>query len=576
MKKLFRVFIVLLCAVAAFVSFAACSGAPKHEVGGAEYAISRETLENTLADFVENNVDRTSFSDGEWQAALYIQEKLISYGYIDAEIDEFSVRESETAVYSSRNVQAVYNGGAQKNVIIGAYYDNSFGVKNSSSSLLTNPDGGSEIGTHGALSNGTGVATALAIAEYFQANNIELDYSVTFVFFGAGAKSVSGAKHYLGKMSEADKDNTVLMIELQRLGVDHVYAFTDARKNSREAFFDRVAEESRLNIYKISQKSPVMPNVYSIEGIPFYQWAHGGVFPVFANAEIPTLNLVGANWETMDITDRESASNADITLTKNDTLSDLKKLYPDYSVKLAEAATLVINSLTDSEFLSVMQHDSDNFPHTEILMQQWIWYIVVLGIIAITALIMMLVTSVLSKKYPPVVPKPKNVKFAVFGVDYEDKDPDSIYIDIKNVRGDSIFPGVPDNDPFPEYGAPSAPKPSAEQPAQKSGAVDPFELAVIKSELKADDDEKAKNQTADNTPNDEKEEKAEKPENTHEFSGKGEPAPEKPKKRPTVSAGKSVGAGAKKTTRKKSDVASKNGDSADSANKDGREEKGAE
>lgn len=562
MKKISRILIVLLCALISFVSLVACSGAPKHEVGGGEYSISRETLENTLTDFVENNENRSSFSDDEWQAALYLQEKLISYGYFDAEISEFAVT-GDSSTRTSRNVKAVYSTGEHdKNVIIGAYYDNAFTTQSSTGEMVN-------IGTHGALSNGTGVATSLAIAEYLIENNVELDYNVSFVFFGASAVSVTGAQQYYKNMTDAERDNTILMIELQRIGVDHVYAFSDARKTKRETFFERIAKENKLDIYKVSQKSPVITSAYALNGVPYFQWAHSGLFPVFADGGIPTLNLVGANWETMNLADGESAANADITLTANDTLEKLIALYPDYSVKMAEAATLVVKSLTDGEFVSVMQYDADNYPHTDILTQRWIWYIVALAIILVALLLMLLVSSILNKKYPPEVPQPKNLKVAVFGMDYEDKDPNSVYIDIKNSKPNSgsIFPGVPDNDPFPQYGSP---KKSTTAPVEKDVDIDPFEHAVIKAVYEEEKRDEQRDQLSENTTeqvNSVEEQTESKPaeettSNDSEASSEQEQkeAEEKPAeeasvkparkpatKRPTVSAGKSTGTTAKRS-----------------------------
>lgn len=562
MKKVSRILTVLLCALIAMVSLVACSGAPKHEVGGGEYVISRETLENTLTEFVENNEDRTSYSDEEWQAALYLQEKLISYGYIDAEISEFLVS-SDSSTLTSRNVQAVYSSGEHtKNVIIGAYYDNLFITQSSSGEKIN-------VGTHGALSNGTGVATALSIAEYLQENSVELDFNVSFVFFGASAVSIAGAQQYYKNMTDEERDNTLLMIELQRIGVDHVYAFSDARKTKREVFFDRIAEENKLDIYKISQKSPIITTAYAINGVPYFQWAHNGLFPVFSDGGIPTLNLVGANWETMNLSDSESATNADITLTSNDTLDKLAALYPDYSVKMAEAATLVIKSLTDDEFVSVMQYDVDNFPNTDILTQRWIWYIVALAIILVALLVMLLVSSILNKKYPPVAPQPKNLKVAVFGMDYEDKDPNSVYLDIKKCSADggSIFPGVPNNDPFPQYGSPNRPS-----PVEKDNDIDPFEHAVIKAVYeeemakreerkteptheKLTEEDKSVEQPSITEPTEKKDEPStgneasaeqEQPKSTEEEkpaeAAEVKPARKPAAKRPTVSAGKSTGA----------------------------------
>ncbi len=236
------------------------------------------------------------------------------------------------------------------------------------------------------------------------------------MFFGAGAVSDYGAQHYYRGMSPADRANTVLMVELQRLGFEHVYAFSDERKSSREPFFDGVAADNKLDIYKPTQKSPIMTGMYALEGIPFYRWAHTGIFAPFFNSGIPTLNLVGADWETLDVTDNDR-----VTITSADTYANMLKNYPKYAENTATAASFMVKALEADGFLAAMQYDRENFPDTDVLNKDWIWYLVVLCSVLIGVPATYLVNARLAKKYPIVAPQPKTVKMAVFGMDYEDK-----------------------------------------------------------------------------------------------------------------------------------------------------------
>lgn len=466
MKRLFAIVCALLCGIISAFALAACAdpGAPEHATDGSGLSISVESVADKIKEFADIE-DRTTYTQGEKNAADYLHGKLIDYGYSDAEITDFSLNDNNYQV-KSQNVKAVYRSSAAgenaKNVIIGAYYDNRYG----------STAGYTGVGATGAIGNCTGVAATLAVAEYLQTQKPELDYTVSIVFFGAGAVATYGAQYYYRNMSQTERANTVLMVELQRLGFDHVYAFSDERKTRREAFFDGVAAENKLDIYKPTQKSPIMSGMYALEGVPYYRWAHTGIFAPFFNSGIPTLNLIGGDWETIDITDNDR-----ITVTAADTYQNMVRDYPRYAENTAAAASFTVKALESDGFLAAMQYDRDNFPDTAVLNKDWIWYLVVLCTVLVGVLVMNLISSHLAKKYPIVAPQPKTVKMAVFGMDYEDKNTADIFVDVKRVSPtEDIFPGIPNNDapasrtddPFDPFGL-GAPLPTA------SSQSDPFD-----------------------------------------------------------------------------------------------------
>lgn len=448
MKKRLNIVCILLCIVMAAAMLMACAapGAPMHDVSAPKYVATESgdictDITAELDAFLDANPDRTTFNAGELKAAEYLQSRLTEFGYSDVALQEFTLTENNVSGLVSHNVIAKLPAAVRtdntKNVVLGAYYDNRY------SSSYENAD---SIKAEAALAGGSSVATLLAISKYL-INNASFDYDVTIVFFGAAYIYVDGAREYLRNgMTVDERRSTVLMVELQRLGVDHVYAYSDARETKREGFFDCVASENGLDIYKPTQKSPIITSATATEGVPYFQWAHSGVFTVFANAGIPTLNLVGANWETMNLGDAESAVNPDIAYTSSDNRETLVKYYPDYAKKAGAAATLVIRSLEHAEFLQTVTYDKEHFPDTAILNANWIWSLVVLGVLVIAALITYLVYRRLNKKYKPTPVKPRRMKMAVFGMDYEDKNSADIFLDFQSSANEEIFPGVPNND----------------------------------------------------------------------------------------------------------------------------------
>lgn len=443
MKNKFKIISILLCAVVCVFALIACApGAPEHDASAPNYVISESELQNEFDLFITGREDRTSFTAAEMNAALYLQSRLIEFGYNEVELQEFKTSEGDVNNLESQNVVARYASGAEaaKHVIIGAYYDNRYSHAYK---------GAAEYRSAGALANATGVATLLCIANYLMRNKPELGFDVTLVFFGGSFVTDAGARAYLRNdgFTKTDRDNTVLMVELQRLGVDHVYAFSDERKTQRETFFDRIAQENALDIYKPTQKSPIITGVSALEGVTYYRWAHNGMFSPFFESGIPTLNLVGANWETINFTDTESSVNANIAYTSEDNADTLKRLYPDYAQKMATAATLVIRSLEDEAFLPTLSADRDNFPDTSVLNKRWIWSLVVVGALLLGGVALFFAYAHINKKYPRSAPAaPPKMKMAVFGMDYEDKSASDIFIDIRRADGDDIFPGIPNND----------------------------------------------------------------------------------------------------------------------------------
>lgn len=448
MKKHFKIVCIMMSLVLAALMLAACSdhGAPVHSSAHPSYAVSEEKLVAELDAFMEANEDRTSYNDGERLTAIYLQERLTEMGYADVALQDFAVEETlpdrSTLRCNSQNVIAYYRTNAEnkKNVVLGAYYDNRYGKAF---------NGATEYKSAGANANGTGVATLLSIADELINNGSahEYGFDVTIVFFGASYVTDAGARaFYRDGMTAEERKNTLLMVELQRLACDHVYAFSDERETKREKFFDTVAAQNGLDIYKPTGKSPYITSAHALDGIPYFQWAQSGLYIPFFNAGIPTLNLIGGNWETIDMTDRESADGGNISYTQDDTLAVIKRDRPDYSKRMAEAATLVLAAMDREDFVSVMTYDKEHFPDTSALTKQWIWYLTVVCTLIIVGVAMMFACTHISKKYPYVRPQPARMKMAVFGMDYEDKSAADIFVDIKN-PAEEIFPGIPNNEP---------------------------------------------------------------------------------------------------------------------------------
>ncbi|MBD5131557.1 MAG: M28 family peptidase [Clostridiales bacterium] len=558
MKKLFKLITLIVCVVIALFSFVACSdyGAPVDEANDPSYAVAPERMERILESFLTGHEDRTTFTEHEAVAAEYLQSVLTAdYGYDDVEIVEFKTIEGELVNLKSQNVVATYRAANRdentKNIVLGAYYDNRYSQAYANASTFR---------SEAALTNGTGVATLLGIASYLTMYEVELDFDVTIVFFGAGFITDAGAREFYNDYLTGElRARTVLMTEFQRIGGDHIYAYTDARDNKRESVLTDISKANGLDIYKVTSKSPQITSAYALDGIPYYQWAHSGMFTCFHDGGIPIINIVGASWDGMDLTDREGVEHDNVSFSGYDDLKTLAANYPDYGEKMAAAATLMIRAMESDEFLPALIDDRANFPDTIVLNKLWIWALIVFVVMAVVLIAVTFIAAHLAKKYPVVAPKPPRMKMAVFGMDYEDKNDADVFIDFKNTADQEIFPGIPNNDPKPRdviddifpsiFGATVDRQATKQKPDDDDTVVvEKKDIEEVKEEPKTEPAPEA-NETAgeqavaEEQPNPETDEPTAAPQ-------KPITVEHKPIKRKTVSAGKSSSAG-KKTAAKK-------------------------
>ena len=108
----------------------------------------------------------------------------------------------------SRNVIAELNNdiAGDQVILIGAHYD-------------TTP------WSVGANDNGSGVATALIVAE--ELADDELPFDIRFVFFGSEETGLHGSNHYAGELSQAEVDRIEVMINLDVVATGDLKVFGD-------------------------------------------------------------------------------------------------------------------------------------------------------------------------------------------------------------------------------------------------------------------------------------------------------------------------------------------------------------
>jgi alkaline phosphatase isozyme conversion protein len=138
---------------------------------------------------------RQSGKTGESKAAQYIEAAFKELGY-QTTLQPFTFTGDDSTTQYSANVIAFKAGQSTKVIIVGAHYDSI-------------PVG------RGADDNASGVAVILEAAKLVK--DLPTPYTIHFVAFGAEEAGLYGSSVYVDKMSAADIQNTVAMINLDSL-----------------------------------------------------------------------------------------------------------------------------------------------------------------------------------------------------------------------------------------------------------------------------------------------------------------------------------------------------------------------
>ncbi len=138
---------------------------------------------------------RQTGTTGESKAAQYIEAALKGLGYQTSR-QPFTFSGADGTTLKSANVIGVKAGQSTQEIIVGAHYDSVPAGK-------------------GADDNASGVAVMLEVAELVK--DRQTPYTIRFVAFGAEEAGLHGSGYYVDKMSAADIQNTISMINLDSL-----------------------------------------------------------------------------------------------------------------------------------------------------------------------------------------------------------------------------------------------------------------------------------------------------------------------------------------------------------------------
>lgn len=218
---------------------------------------------------------RASFSDKEIETATYIQDKCEEMGYET----EWQTFKASSRGGESQNIIATKEGRLDREIVIGAHYDS-----------VINP---SVDGLRGANDNAGGVGVVLEAMEYFK--DIETEYTLTFILFGAEEMGLEGSRYYVSQLAEEEIDRIEVMINMDViLAGDYMYVY--GNEDERGKYRDRVLEvgqKAGLDIITQEGENPLYPRGTTVPASDHAPFDEVGV---------PIVMFAGGNWTLADKT----------------------------------------------------------------------------------------------------------------------------------------------------------------------------------------------------------------------------------------------------------------------------------
>lgn len=234
--------------------------------------------------YIDQNLrERIAGSNQEVIAAEYLFEQLESFGYTP-EYQYFSYTEDSTTI-NSQNIIVTKPGKSEKAIIVGAHYDS--------------------VDTAGVDDNGSGVSVTLETAKRMY--NVETQYTIIFVFFGAEEPGLMGSAAYVNSMTQEDIANTICMINIDTILAGtyrYMYSGTvETDESGNEVvglswpFYQAIKISDEFDLGMRSNDTELNYDYPSPTTGP---WSD---HQSFCDKDIPYLYFEASNWEILDYED---------------------------------------------------------------------------------------------------------------------------------------------------------------------------------------------------------------------------------------------------------------------------------
>ncbi|MBR6789026.1 MAG: M28 family peptidase [Clostridia bacterium] len=456
MKKIIATILLIMLSLSA-LAFSGCATEvmpPKTEL------FTATSLADLHEDFLKANPNRTSQTkstekDGEEKASEWIHNYLSGYDFDTLSVNKINGHTTTYGdAFDSQNVVATVYGGKNTTngkIVIGASYDNVYDTVNIASYNGMKGYAYFEGSKAEGASCATGTATVLALATYFAHPDVKknLTVDVDFVFYGMSKIDSYGSKKYLSDLGNQGRNNLLLAINVDGLGGDKLHAYFDETARTHGKFIMDVASKAGFDGYLTEPSATQIDYALKlVERLPYTPPSlMSDVVQYFDNYNVCAFTSSAGESFSFD---RESNKGDNLRHTPMDTLSNLKSRNSDYANQMAVVAETVVKSLTAEGFVKAMTDSK-----AEIGSYAWLTIPLVSSIPIFVICIAVIIPLVIyvRKKEREYATDPKNrpnVKFAVFGMDYEEPKENDIYVDISSPESGAEPPNGP-IDPFDDF-----------------------------------------------------------------------------------------------------------------------------
>ena len=369
--------------------------------------VDGEVVFEIWKEFQESHPNRTGGTEHEVAAGDYLATKFEEIGLSmmgDSYVNKFSKYidkgDGKGSLTYSQNIIGVQksNNSNGKHIIIGAHYDNTYSMQYGAQS-------------QGASDNGSGVAVVLALAEVLK--NYEFDFDIVFVFFGMEEQGLYGSADLLSKMGTTDlnnpfsgmnKEDTLLMINLDSIvSGDNLYAFSDELPRHHEDIFFKHCEQLGTNVLtKTPNDKKAVLNYFNEKY--FYHFGLSSDNVTFMNEGINTISLQGYNLDAKsNVGGAEQDGESNIVHTKDDNINEIINRYGMEHIhgRFENVVNLIINTLTDTEFVSAMAYSKENPTVMTFFYSKYF----LIGVTVATFVIFFLALYLLNKKVSKEIPE---------------------------------------------------------------------------------------------------------------------------------------------------------------------------
>ena len=279
------------------------------------FYVQRQDVETALAGM---GADRTAYSSGEYAAANYLAGQFESFGLGRFE-GEYIHSFGAGASQSYNVVGRLIGKSSDKQIVIGAHYDNAYSIKNK------------ETKSQGIYDNLSGVLCVLKLAEalsvYQQTNELACD--VVFVCYGAEELGMLGSKEFV-KFCRLNNYNTIFAFNFDSIGCgEELYYYSGEVMTAYNEIIEN-AIESLVLPYAFAEL-PVDKKLSFIGGYENSVYYNIGLQSdnlSYLNGNVSSTTFFSGNWK-QDTSFVESEKYDNIHHTENDNIDVLFERYPD-------------------------------------------------------------------------------------------------------------------------------------------------------------------------------------------------------------------------------------------------------